>query len=152
MQAVGATSPGGHMGFVGVDHDVSIPGSELFLANIHVHGGPAPVRRFLPEPIQLIWDRRVDPGKGFDLTLPLEQAAEGDGNGGVSYLGTFTAVDCDADRIPQEYDYVLVVSAVYQAPANAGAEHCRQSAYDARQYWSLLVDEDATLVRFTTTG
>ena len=42
-----------------------------------VHGGPAPVRRFLPELIQLIWDRKIDPGKVFDLTLPLEQAAEG---------------------------------------------------------------------------
>ncbi len=77
MQAVGATRPGGHMGFVGVNHDVSIPGIDLFFANIHVHGGPAPVRRFLPELIRLIWDRRIDPGKVFDLTLPLEQAAEG---------------------------------------------------------------------------
>ncbi len=40
-------------------------------------GGPAPVRRFLPDLIQLIWDRTIDPGKVFDLELPLEQAAEG---------------------------------------------------------------------------
>ncbi|EHR63105.1 hypothetical protein [Saccharomonospora cyanea] len=99
-------------------------------------------------------------GDSGETTLCLERVwvprycilAEGDGNGGVSSLGTFTAVDCDADRIPQEYDYVLVVSAVYQAPANANADHCRQSAYDSRQYWSLLVNEDATLVCFTTTG
>ena len=44
---------------------------------MHLHGGPAPVRRFLPELIKLIWDRAIDPGKVFDLTLPLEQAAEG---------------------------------------------------------------------------
>ena len=44
---------------------------------MHLHGGPAPVRRFLPELIKLIWDREIDPGKVFDLTLPLEQAAEG---------------------------------------------------------------------------
>ena len=44
---------------------------------MHIHGGPAPVRRFLPELIQLIWDRKIDPGKVFDLTLPLEKAAEG---------------------------------------------------------------------------
>src|SRR5205085_6051813 len=77
MQAIGATRPGGHMGFVGVNYEVNIPGIELFFVNIHVHGGPAPVRRFLPELLQLIWERKIDPGKVFDLTLPLEQAAEG---------------------------------------------------------------------------
>jgi threonine dehydrogenase-like Zn-dependent dehydrogenase len=77
MQAIGATRPGGHMGFVGVNYDVAIRGFDLFLAGIHLEGGPAPVRRFLPELIQLIWDRRIDPGKVFDLTLPLEEAAEG---------------------------------------------------------------------------
>jgi threonine dehydrogenase-like Zn-dependent dehydrogenase len=44
---------------------------------VHLDGGPAPVRRFLPELIQLIWDRKINPGKVFDLTLPLEEAAEG---------------------------------------------------------------------------
>lgn len=44
---------------------------------MHIHGGPAPVRRFLPELIQLIWDRKINPGKVFDLTLPFDQAAEG---------------------------------------------------------------------------
>jgi len=77
MQAIKATRPGGHMGFVGVNYEVKIPGIELFFADIHVHGGPAPVRRFLPDLIQLIWDRKINPGKVFDLTLPLEQAAEG---------------------------------------------------------------------------
>ena len=77
MQAIGATRPGGHMGFVGVNYDVSIPGIDLFFAEIHLHGGPAPVRRFLPDLIQLIWDREINPGKVFDLTLPLDQAAEG---------------------------------------------------------------------------
>ncbi|MFK0110630.1 zinc-dependent alcohol dehydrogenase family protein [Streptomyces sp. NPDC091217] len=77
MQAVGATRGGGHLGYVGVNYDVRIPGIQLFFAGIHTLGGPAPVRRFLPELIQLIWDRKIDPGKVFDLTLPLEQAAEG---------------------------------------------------------------------------
>ena len=36
-----------------------------------------PGRQYLPELIQLIWDRKINPGKVFDLTLPLEQAAEG---------------------------------------------------------------------------
>jgi threonine dehydrogenase-like Zn-dependent dehydrogenase len=65
------------MGFVGVNYDVAIPGIELFFAGIHAHGGPAPVRRFLPELIDLIWNREIDPGKVFDLELPLDQAAEG---------------------------------------------------------------------------
>jgi threonine dehydrogenase-like Zn-dependent dehydrogenase len=77
MQAVGATRGGGHLGYVGVSHDVQIPGIQLFFAGIHTLGGPAPVRRLLPELIQLIWDKKIDPGKVFDLTLPLEQAPEG---------------------------------------------------------------------------
>ena len=77
MQAVGATRGGGHLGYVGVNHDVQIPGIQLFFAGIHTLGGPAPVRRYLPDLIQLIWDRKIDPGKVFDLTLPLDRAAEG---------------------------------------------------------------------------
>ncbi|MEU4896246.1 zinc-dependent alcohol dehydrogenase family protein [Streptomyces sp. NPDC044780] len=77
MQAIRSTRAGGHVGFVGVAHGVELPGEELFFAEVHLHGGPAPVRRFLPELIRLIWDREIDPGKVFDLTLPLDQAAEG---------------------------------------------------------------------------
>src|SRR5687767_3088983 len=77
MQAIRSTRPGGHVGYVGVLHGVEIPGEELFFSHAHLHGGPAPVRRFLPELIDLIWNREIDPGKVFDLTLPLEQAAEG---------------------------------------------------------------------------
>ncbi|PZG23754.1 zinc-dependent alcohol dehydrogenase family protein [Nonomuraea aridisoli] len=77
MQAIHATRPGGHVGFVGVAHDVALPGDELFNAVVHVHGGPAPVRQYLPQLIGLICDRTIDPGKVFDLTLPLEEAAEG---------------------------------------------------------------------------
>ncbi|MER5324603.1 zinc-dependent alcohol dehydrogenase family protein [Streptosporangium roseum] len=75
-QAIGSTRPGGHMGFVGVSHDVSLPGDELFFSLVHLHGGPAPVRQYLPELIDLIYSRRIDPGQVFDLTLPLDQAAE----------------------------------------------------------------------------
>lgn len=77
MQAIRSTRPGGHLGFVGVAHGITIPGDELFFAGIHLHGGPAPVRRFLPELIEKIWRREIDPGKVFDLTLPLSQAAAG---------------------------------------------------------------------------
>jgi threonine dehydrogenase-like Zn-dependent dehydrogenase len=77
MQAIRSTRPGGHVGYVGVSHDVELPGQELFFSHVHLHGGPAPVRRFLPDLIDLIWNRTIDPGKVFDLTLPLDQAAEG---------------------------------------------------------------------------
>lgn len=77
MQAIRSTRPGGHVGYVGVSHDVELPGLELFFSGVHLHGGPAPVRRFLPELIDLIWNRTIDPGKVFDLTLPLADAAEG---------------------------------------------------------------------------
>jgi threonine dehydrogenase-like Zn-dependent dehydrogenase len=77
MQALHATRAGGHVGFVGVTHDVAIPGMDLFWSLAHLHGGPAPVRRFLPELIELIWNRTIDPGKVFDLELPLGEAAAG---------------------------------------------------------------------------
>jgi threonine dehydrogenase-like Zn-dependent dehydrogenase len=77
LQAIRSTRPGGHVGFVGVAHGVELPGTELFYSHVHLHGGPAPVRRFLPELIDLIWNRQIDPGKVFDLTLPLDQVAEG---------------------------------------------------------------------------
>ena len=77
LQAIRATRPGGHVGFVGVSHGVELPGDLLFGSTVHLHGGPAPVRRYLPELIQLILDRKIDPGKVFDKELPLDQAAEG---------------------------------------------------------------------------
>ncbi len=76
MQAIRSTRPGGHVGFVGVTHEVELNGMELFFSGVHLHGGPAPVRRFLPELIDLICNRVIDPGKVFDLTLPLDRAAE----------------------------------------------------------------------------
>jgi threonine dehydrogenase-like Zn-dependent dehydrogenase len=77
MQAMRSTRPGGHVGFVGVSHGVQLPGQELFYAEVHLHGGPAPVRRFLPTLIDLVWNGKIHPGKVFDLTLPLDQVAEG---------------------------------------------------------------------------
>lgn len=76
-QAIRACRAGGHVGFVGVSHGVSLNGGELFGKTVHLLGGPAPVRRFLPELIQLIWDRKINPGAVFDMTLPLADAAEG---------------------------------------------------------------------------
>src|SRR5947208_12460909 len=77
MQAITSTRPGGYIGYVGVPHGVSLDGEQLFFAHVHLHGGPAPVRRYLPELIKLVLDGKINPGKVFDLTLPLDQVAEG---------------------------------------------------------------------------
>ncbi|MFL6120287.1 zinc-dependent alcohol dehydrogenase family protein [Actinophytocola sp.] len=77
MQAIRSTRPGGSMGYVGVAHDVTLPGEELFFSHVRLLGGPAPVRRFLPDLIDRIWRGTIDPGKVFDLELPLDQVAEG---------------------------------------------------------------------------
>jgi threonine dehydrogenase-like Zn-dependent dehydrogenase len=77
MQAIRSTRPGGHLGMVGLSHDVQIPGDELLFSLIHLHGGPSPVRRFLPEHMELIGNGAIQPGKVFDLTLPLDDIAEG---------------------------------------------------------------------------
>lgn len=76
LQAIACTRPGGNMGFVGVPH-LAIPGWELFRAGIHLTGGPAPVRRYLPHLITLIRERVVNPGQVFSVTLPLDEAARG---------------------------------------------------------------------------
>jgi threonine dehydrogenase-like Zn-dependent dehydrogenase len=77
MQAIRSTRPGGHVGYVGVSHDVALPGDELFFSAVHLHGGPAPVRRFLPDLIERSLAGTIEPGRVFDLTLPLAEVAEG---------------------------------------------------------------------------
>jgi threonine dehydrogenase-like Zn-dependent dehydrogenase len=77
LQAIDSTRPGGHVGYVGVSHKVTLPGEKLFFSHVHLHGGPAPVRAYLPDLIDLIMNRTIDPGRVFDLELPLEEAADG---------------------------------------------------------------------------
>jgi threonine dehydrogenase-like Zn-dependent dehydrogenase len=77
MQAIRSARPGGFVSYVGVPHGVELDGTELFFAHVHLHGGPAPVRRYLPELIDLVLNEKINPGKVFDLTLPLDQVAEG---------------------------------------------------------------------------
>lgn len=77
MQAIHSARPGGYVSYVGVPHGVELSGQELFYTHVHLHGGPAPVRRFLPKLIDLILNGTIHPGKVFDLTLPLDQVAEG---------------------------------------------------------------------------
>jgi threonine dehydrogenase-like Zn-dependent dehydrogenase len=76
-QAIHAARPGGHVSYVGVPHGVQLDGAALFFTHVRLHGGPAPVRRYLPNLIDLVLNGTIDPGKVFDLTLPLEEVAEG---------------------------------------------------------------------------
>jgi threonine dehydrogenase-like Zn-dependent dehydrogenase len=75
-QAIQSARPGGGVGFVGLPHGVELRGEELFRSQIRLQGGPASVRRFLPNLMDLVWNREIDPGKVFDLTLPLNQVGE----------------------------------------------------------------------------
>jgi len=76
-QAINAARPGGSIGFVGVPHGVELNGEFLFFSQKNLLGGPAPVRRFLPHLIDLVLTRKINPGKVFDLELPLADVAEG---------------------------------------------------------------------------
>jgi threonine dehydrogenase-like Zn-dependent dehydrogenase len=77
LQAISTSRKGGYVSYVGVPHGVELKGEQLFFAHVHLHVGPAPVRRYLPEMIELVWNRKIKPGKVFDLTLPLARVAEG---------------------------------------------------------------------------
>lgn len=75
--AIGVTRPGGGVGFVGVPHGVEVPVGTLFAKNVGIRGGIAPVRKYLPALLDLVLDRKIDPGQVFDLTLPLAESPEG---------------------------------------------------------------------------
>jgi threonine dehydrogenase-like Zn-dependent dehydrogenase len=77
LQAIRSTRPGGYTSYVGVPHGTELNGEGLFFALVHLHGGPAPVRRYLPKLIDLVWNGKINPGKVFDLELPIAQVAEG---------------------------------------------------------------------------
>jgi threonine dehydrogenase-like Zn-dependent dehydrogenase len=77
MQAIKSTRPGGSVGYVGVPHGATLDGADLFFRHVRLFGGPAPVRRYLPQLIDLVFAGKINPGKVFDLVLPLDQVAEG---------------------------------------------------------------------------
>lgn len=77
QQAIRSARAGGSVGFVGVPHGVTLDGQQLFFSQVRLHGGPAPVRRFMPQLIGSVMEGKINPGKVFDLVLPLEKVAEG---------------------------------------------------------------------------
>lgn len=76
QQAVGCVRPGGNIGLVGIPHG-GLPVDALFWRNVGIKGGPAHCRAYLPHLLDLVLDRRINPGRVFDLDLPLSEVAEG---------------------------------------------------------------------------
>jgi threonine dehydrogenase-like Zn-dependent dehydrogenase len=77
QQAMGVCRPGGTIGYVGVPHGVTFDGQKLFFSQRRMLGGPAPVRRFLPDLMDRVLKGSIHPGKVFDLELPIAEVAEG---------------------------------------------------------------------------
>ncbi|HEY5117393.1 MAG TPA: zinc-dependent alcohol dehydrogenase family protein [Nakamurella sp.] len=76
VQALRSARPGAMIGWVGVPHVTDLPQQHMFWRNVGLRGGPAPVRAYLPDLMHRVLDGRIEPGKVFDLTLPLSQVAE----------------------------------------------------------------------------
>ena len=75
--AFAVARPGSTVGFVGVPHGVELPIGRMFQKNIGLAGGMAPVRRYLPDLLELVSSGRINPGRVFDSALPLDEVAEG---------------------------------------------------------------------------
>lgn len=76
-QALDVVRGGGRVGYVGVPAGgPELPIGELFSRNITVGGGMAPARTYIPELLPDVLAGRIQPGRVFDLELPLEEAAE----------------------------------------------------------------------------
>jgi threonine dehydrogenase-like Zn-dependent dehydrogenase len=76
VQALRSARPGAMVGWVGVPHITDLPQEHMFWRNVGLRGGPAPVRAYLPNLLRWVWDGHIEPGRVFDLTLPLDRVAE----------------------------------------------------------------------------
>jgi len=76
MQAIRSTRAGGHVGYVGVSHGVQLRARSCFYAEVHLHGGPAPVRRFLPKLIDLVWSGKINPARSSTYETDLDHIGE----------------------------------------------------------------------------
>lgn len=76
-QSLATTRPGGFVGYVGVPAGgPELPIGTMFSRNLNVAGGVAPVRTYLPELLAEVLDGTIDPGRVFDLQVPLDDVAE----------------------------------------------------------------------------
>jgi threonine dehydrogenase-like Zn-dependent dehydrogenase len=78
LTAISIARPGGAIGRVGVPQDEKMPASQpAFYGNITVSGGPAPVRAYIEELLPDILEGRIEPGRVFDRTVPLDGVPDG---------------------------------------------------------------------------
>ena len=75
--AFAVARPGATVGFVGVPHGVELPVRRMFQKNVGLAGGMAPVRRYLPDLLERVLSGSIDPGRVFDLTLPMAESPDG---------------------------------------------------------------------------
>src|SRR6478736_5865597 len=76
-QAIRSTRPGGMVGYVGAPNGgPELPVRPLFQSNIGVNGGVAPVRNYVEDLLQDVWSGAIEPGRVFDLEVPLRDIAE----------------------------------------------------------------------------
>jgi threonine dehydrogenase-like Zn-dependent dehydrogenase len=75
---IGIARPGGHIGRVGVPQEETLPGSlPAFFGNLHITGGPAPVRAYLDDLLPEVLEGRIDPGRVFDRSVGLDGVPDG---------------------------------------------------------------------------
>jgi threonine dehydrogenase-like Zn-dependent dehydrogenase len=76
-QAIRSTRPGGTVGYVGAPNGgPELPVRQLFNSNIGINGGVAPVRGYIEELLPDVLSGAINPGRVFDLELPLAEVAE----------------------------------------------------------------------------
>ena len=75
--AIKIARAGARVGYVGVPHDIDSPLDLTFRRNIGLVGGMAPVRKYLPDLVELVIAGTIDPSPVFDLTLPMSESAAG---------------------------------------------------------------------------
>jgi threonine dehydrogenase-like Zn-dependent dehydrogenase len=76
-QAIRSARPGGMVGYVGVPNGgAELPIKALFGRNVGVNGGVASVRAYVEELLPEVLSGAIDPGRVFDLQLPLTEVAE----------------------------------------------------------------------------
>jgi alcohol dehydrogenase len=75
--AFAIAAAGAIVGRVGVPHDVELDAAGTFYRNVGMRGGPAPARAYQPELLKQVLEGSINPGKVFDLTVDLDDIAEG---------------------------------------------------------------------------
>jgi len=77
QQAIESARPGGRVGYVGVPNGgAELPIRTLFGSNVGVSGGVAPVRAYIEELLPDVLAGRIEPGRVFDLELPLDKVSD----------------------------------------------------------------------------